>query len=653
MKKVLIILTMIYLAQLSALNFRPAEGEIVNFGTRDSLVYYHNNSVDQLWYGAQTWAVRFDFETYLGTTPGQQFIAEGALIYIPGNQGTDPLSVSVARDTLHQPYTIYDSLFVQQSQINYGTWNNISFTEAITDSVLWLIVDYNTNPTTQFVAASAEGGSNSYVYVNNYFYSMTSLGYQSEFLFCLYGHFDTDGTDLDVLEFDFNGNMTAGARIYPKLIVRNNSDSPALNPYLVFYLTSPENDLFLQEETSGFVHDTLFVNNIPANEIVTFDFSDSLYFGLLHSASQYRATAYIGSSSDSLTLNNSAEIEFDTFYHHLPLTVVENCLQLNNNLSTNVLTVQHDIIAPETTAIINYFADASDPPFFTIDSYNRFNYYALIGFPGTMVNGSRKIPGYFASTYSNTFTGFYNDAVYDSTFISGFELSGKINNSGYAEVKVQASNVETSVFPAFLNNCSVYVMIVEEVTDNTSLPIGFTVPVLRYIPAQFDDLTLSANSSFVDSVDFDYNLDFTTISGDLSNCRAVAILQNNVTKQIYAYDSIHFSDFQPVDIQENEISQSSGFVQIFPNPFNFNGNLRVNFNINRDLDVLELRIYNVKGQLIKKIIQSPSTTNYSFVWNGRDQNNKEVSSGIYLFKLSAQSGNDKIVKHGKCLLLKK
>jgi hypothetical protein len=270
-----------------------------------------------------------------------------------------------------------------------------------------------------------------------------------------------------------------------------------------------------------------------------------------------------------------------------------------------------------------------------------------------MVNGSRKIPGYFASTYSNTFTGFYNDAVYDSTFISGFELSGKINNSGYAEVKVQASNVETSVFPAFLNNCSVYVMIVEEVTDNTSLPIGFTVPVLRYIPAQFDDLTLSANSSFVDSVDFDYNLDFTTISGDLSNCRAVAILQNNVTKQIYAYDSIHFSDFQPVDIQENEISQSSGFVQIFPNPFNFNGNLRVNFDINRDLDVLELRIYNVKGQLIKKIIQSPSTTNYSFVWNGRDQNNKEVSSGIYLFKLSAQSGNDKIVKHGKCLLLKK
>jgi len=40
---------------------------------------------------------------------------------------------------------------------------------------------------------------------------------------------------------------------------------------------------------------------------------------------------------------------------------------------------------------------------------------------------------------------------------------------------------------------------------------------------------------------------------------------------------------------------------------------------------------------------------YSITWNGTDENNKPVSSGIYLYKLKV---NDKTMATRKCILLK-
>ncbi|MCF7792711.1 MAG: T9SS type A sorting domain-containing protein [Candidatus Cloacimonetes bacterium] len=653
MKKVFVILILTVVSFLVAIEFRPAGGMEVNPGMRDSLVYYHQNTVDQLWYGASSWAVRFDFETYLGAIPGQQFAAEGALIYLPGSQSSDPLSVKVARDSLYQPDAVYDSIMVQPNQLNLGAWNNIEFNDTIIDSKMWLIVDYPTNSTDQFIAASEGDGLTSYFYTNDYYYSMNSFNYQSEFLFCLYGHFITDGTDLDVLDFTFEGDITSAAQIFPKLTIRNASNSTAQDAYLVFSMSSPENEIFVQELTTGLVRDTIFVDNISAGSIVTYDFTDSLYFGLLHSASQYEASAYIGCASDSLNQNNSLDLEFDTFYHSMPVTIVENCVQLNSNNSTNVMTVQQDVIDPETTEVINYFPSAGNVPFYCIDSFNRYNSYSFVGLPGTVLNGSRQIPGYISSSYITDFTDLYDDAMNDSTFVSSFNVSGKYDNAGFAEIKVEAANSETRVFTNFLDDCSIYTMIVEDVIDNASLPSGFTIPILRYIPTQFENITLAADTSFVDSVDFDYNLDFTTINGDMTNCRAVAILQNDETKQIYAYNAIDFDDFQLVDIQENEIDPIAVNMRIFPNPYLFNGNLHINFNMSENAEDVELKIYNIRGQLVRKMAQDISNTNNSFIWNGKDENSKQVSSGVYLLKLSARSGNEKIVKHKKCLLLKK
>jgi len=47
-----------------------------------------------------------------------------------------------------------------------------------------------------------------------------------------------------------------------------------------------------------------------------------------------------------------------------------------------------------------------------------------------------------------------------------------------------------------------------------------------------------------------------------------------------------------------------------------------------------LKILNIKGQLVKALVNSyKNPGNYSVIWDGTDNQNKKVSSGIYYYRL--------------------
>jgi flagellar hook assembly protein FlgD len=52
--------------------------------------------------------------------------------------------------------------------------------------------------------------------------------------------------------------------------------------------------------------------------------------------------------------------------------------------------------------------------------------------------------------------------------------------------------------------------------------------------------------------------------------------------------------------------------------------------------MLQLSIYDLLGRKIKILLKDfrPAGNHFIF-WNGRDENNQEVSSGIYIFELMA------------------
>ena len=92
----------------------------------------------------------------------------------------------------------------------------------------------------------------------------------------------------------------------------------------------------------------------------------------------------------------------------------------------------------------------------------------------------------------------------------------------------------------------------------------------------------------------------------------------------------------------------------FPNPFSLSGDnhsagTTFSFSIPTDNKV-DFSIYNIKGQKVKTLTNQKFEKGFhELTWNGRDSFDKEVYSGVYLYKLDI-GGKTKAVK--KCLLVK-
>ncbi len=71
----------------------------------------------------------------------------------------------------------------------------------------------------------------------------------------------------------------------------------------------------------------------------------------------------------------------------------------------------------------------------------------------------------------------------------------------------------------------------------------------------------------------------------------------------------------------------------YPNPFNPETTIRFS---TKEAGPVALEIYNVKGQLIKQLVnEDKAAGNHTVVWNGTDQNNRPVSTGVYFYKMNA------------------
>ncbi|MBI9032376.1 T9SS type A sorting domain-containing protein [bacterium] len=106
-----------------------------------------------------------------------------------------------------------------------------------------------------------------------------------------------------------------------------------------------------------------------------------------------------------------------------------------------------------------------------------------------------------------------------------------------------------------------------------------------------------------------------------------------------------------ISISQDPVSNDNDIAEIrnlalsnYPNPFN--PETRISFSIPKN-EVASIKIYNLKGQLVKEFNNLTSNETH-IVWNGRDNKNKAIPSGIYLTKLLV--GSSHLVK--KITLLK-
>lgn len=85
----------------------------------------------------------------------------------------------------------------------------------------------------------------------------------------------------------------------------------------------------------------------------------------------------------------------------------------------------------------------------------------------------------------------------------------------------------------------------------------------------------------------------------------------------------------------------------YPNPFN--PSTTISFSVSEVLSSVNIEIYNLKGQKVKTLVNEQLSVGlHSITWNGKDDSNKPVSSGIYFYKMRA----GKYTASRKMILLK-
>ena len=100
---------------------------------------------------------------------------------------------------------------------------------------------------------------------------------------------------------------------------------------------------------------------------------------------------------------------------------------------------------------------------------------------------------------------------------------------------------------------------------------------------------------------------------------------------------------------ENDLNSTSTFTLIgnYPNPFN--PETTISFSITDNTKNTELTIYNLKGQKVKTLINEKLPAgNHQVVWDGKGENGKSVSSGIYFYKMNT----NKYTSTKKMILMK-
>lgn len=184
---------------------------------------------------------------------------------------------------------------------------------------------------------------------------------------------------------------------------------------------------------------------------------------------------------------------------------------------------------------------------------------------------------------------FHASSVTSNSVTLNWSTASETNNEGFV---VERKSEEGS-----------YIEIASWKTDEELVGAGNSSSTTEY---SFTDRTVRANTSYI------YRLTDVDIEG-------LETVHNK---------TVEVTTATQVDV----VPERYYLAQNHPNPFN--PSTSIEFGVKEEGKVT-LEIYNVKGQLINTLVNKDfQAGNHSIVWNGTDNANKAVSSGIYFYKLS-------------------
>jgi len=141
--------------------------------------------------------------------------------------------------------------------------------------------------------------------------------------------------------------------------------------------------------------------------------------------------------------------------------------------------------------------------------------------------------------------------------------------------------------------------------------------------------------SFVHQTDFSGKFSFELLTGTYQlSCSASSYQNIQVELVLSAYEVIRQDIFMQTAESANDQSLSQKFI-IYPSPFKLQAGRQqqISWYSNERSVCVELEIFNLKGKRVIKLMSNSS----EFFWDGKDDSNDYVASGVYLYKLSGRN----------------
>lgn len=154
--------------------------------------------------------------------------------------------------------------------------------------------------------------------------------------------------------------------------------------------------------------------------------------------------------------------------------------------------------------------------------------------------------------------------------------------------------------------------------------------------------------------------DNTTNNINNPNSPPITVFSNTGTKDEMLFDGLMYMYYQPgdelIDLEAlinsdpllgiNEVSSNSNFVSsmAYPNPFNSSVTFR--YSIKQSSDV-SIEFTDILGRKIESYnLNKQNEGTHEWEWNGKDQKGNKISSGVYFYKIKANtfSFESKIIK---------
>jgi hypothetical protein len=105
--------------------------------------------------------------------------------------------------------------------------------------------------------------------------------------------------------------------------------------------------------------------------------------------------------------------------------------------------------------------------------------------------------------------------------------------------------------------------------------------------------------------------------------------------------------YDPDNPETPEVPEQYNLKQNYPNPFNPETNIAYDI---KQAGNVTIEVFNMKGQKVRTLVdENKEAGTHTVEWNGVDDNNQSISSGIYFYKMKAA---DKYTSVKKMILLK-